>query len=76
MRLNEEIVIVICIFGGFSILLAVAFGSDYLKYQTQKNLFQQTYSKAIECRVAYKDRDVRYIENVCGKIPEIRDYQK
>ena len=76
MRLSEDIQIAVCFMGGFSILLAVLFGFDYLKYQTQKNLFQQTYSKSIECRIAYKDRDVRYIENVCGKVPEIGDYQR
>lgn len=75
MRMHEDYVVFLFIVGGFSILFAVAFGSDYLKYQTQKNLFRETYSKSIECRIAYKDRDVRYIENVCGKIPEIGDYQ-
>ena len=39
-------------------------------------MYQQVYQKSMECRIAYEGRDPRYIENVCGKIPQFEDYTK
>jgi hypothetical protein len=73
-ELGDDVIVILCVFGGFSILLVAVFGIDYLNSQNQRHLFQETYDKSMECRIAYKDRDTRYIDNVCGTIPQIGDF--
>jgi hypothetical protein len=76
MKLHEEWVAVVLSFGGFSILLVTVFGVDYLNSQNQRHLFQETYSKSMECRIAYKDREQLNIDIVCGEVPDIKDFVK
>ena len=75
-KLDDETIIFIGVFGGFSILLVTLFGFEYLNSQNQRQVFQETYAKSMECRIAYKNREQPYIDNVCGKVPEIGDFVK
>lgn len=76
MKLHEGFIAFLLFSGGFCILVLTVFGTDYLNSQNQRHLFQEIYSKSMECRIAYKDRDTRYIDNVCGAIPQIGDFVK
>ena len=73
MKLNEEALIALCIMFGFTLILATISGMFYTDMRKQ-SLYQKTYDKSMECRIAYKDRDTRYIDNVCGSIPHIGDF--
>lgn len=75
-QLDDEAIVFISLFGGFAILLITVFGFDYLNSQNQRNLFQETYAKSMECRIAYKNREQPYIDNVCGTVPDIKDFVK
>ena len=76
MRFSEETFI----FGGIVLscvaVILVGLGFDYLNAQQVRVMYQNTYAKSMECRVAYEGRDLRYIESVCGKIPQFGDYTK
>ena len=76
MRFSEETYI----FGGLVLtVFAVAiagFVYDYNNNQQIRVMYQQVYQKSIECRIAYEGRDLRYIDSVCGKIPQFGDYTK
>ena len=39
-------------------------------------MYQQVYQKSMECRIAYKDREQPYIDNVCGVVPDIKNFVK
>lgn len=73
MKLNEEALIGLCIMVGFTLILATISGMFYTDMRKQ-SLYQKTYDKSMECRIAYKDRDTRYIDNVCGTIPKLEDF--
>lgn len=75
-QLDDEVIVILSIFGGFAILLVTLFGFEYLNSQNQRHVFQETYAKSMECRIAYKGREQPYIDNVCGKIPDIKDFVK
>ena len=59
----------------FTVMVSSVFWGFYNEAQKQ-SLYKETYNKSIECRIAYKDREQPYIDNVCGKIPDIKDFVK
>ena len=44
--------------------------------QQQRVLFQQTYNKNLECRQALKDQTVGRVNEICGPVPQIKDFVK
>ena len=42
--------------------------------QQQRVLFQQTYNKNLECRQALKDQTVGRVNEICGAVPQIKDF--
>lgn len=42
--------------------------------QQQRTLFQQTYNKNLECRQALKDQTVGRVNEICGDVPQIKDF--
>ena len=42
--------------------------------QQQRVLFQQTYNKNLECRQALKDQTVGRVSDICGTVPQIKDF--
>ena len=42
--------------------------------QQQRVLFQQTYNKNLECRQALKDQTVVRVNEICGDVPQIKDF--
>ena len=43
----------------------------------QKSMaYQQAYNKNMECRQTMKGNTYEYIDRVCGKVPEYRDFVK
>jgi len=42
--------------------------------QQQRVLFQQTYNKNLECRQALKDQTVVRVNEICGPVPQIKDF--
>jgi hypothetical protein len=42
--------------------------------QQQRALFQQTYNKNLECRQALKDQTVGRVSEICGTVPQIKDF--
>jgi hypothetical protein len=42
--------------------------------QQQRTLFQQTYNKNLECRQALKDQTVGRVNEICGEVPQIKDF--
>ena len=42
--------------------------------QQQRVLFQQTYNKNLECRQALKDQTVGRVNEICGDVPQIKDF--
>ena len=57
----------------FSIII-VAAGVITYDAQQQRALFQQTYNKNLECRQALKDQTVRRVNEICGEVPQIKDF--
>jgi hypothetical protein len=72
---GRELFVAICVMFGFTIMIGMIYGYFYTDMQKQ-SLYQKTYDKSMECRIAYKDRDTRYIDNVCGAIPKLEDFVK
>ena len=42
--------------------------------QQQRTLFQQTYNKNLECRQALKDQTVGRVNEICGDVPQVKDF--
>jgi hypothetical protein len=42
--------------------------------QQQRLIFQQTYNKNLECRQALKDQTVVRVNEICGTVPQIKDF--
>ena len=42
--------------------------------QQQRLLFQQTYNKNLECRQSLKDQTVVRVNEICGTVPQIKDF--
>ena len=44
--------------------------------QQERVLFQQTYNKNLECRLALKNQTAGRINQICGEVPVIVDFVK
>ena len=59
---------------GIPILIIVAGAIITYDAQQQRVLFQQTYNKNLECRQALKDQTVVRVNEICGPVPQIKDF--
>ena len=75
MKLNDEALIALCIMFGFVIFLSFLFGGFYVSMQKQ-SLYKQTYTKSMECRIAFKGRSSNEMNEFCGEIPKLGDFVK
>ena len=57
----------------FFIIIVAATVITYSEQQ-QRVLFQQTYNKNLECRQALKDQTVGRVSEICGTVPQIKDF--
>jgi hypothetical protein len=65
------IILFICIFGGFSVFIS------YLEDKQPIVSFQIAYAKNMECRSgASNSQSNRFINDLCGPIPQIGDFPK
>lgn len=55
-------------------VIIVAGGIITYGEQQQRVLFQQTYNKNLECRQALKDQTVGRVNEICGAVPQIKDF--
>ena len=55
-------------------IMIVAAGVITYDSQQQRALFQQTYNKNLECRQALKDQTVGRVSEICGTVPQIKDF--
>jgi len=56
------------------IVAAVAAGVLTYDLQQQRVLFQQTYNKNLECRQALKGEIMTRVNEICGPVPQIKDF--
>ena len=54
--------------------LAILAGTLTYDAQQQRALFQQIYNKNLECRQALKDQTVVRVNEICGPVPQIKDF--
>jgi flagellar biosynthesis/type III secretory pathway M-ring protein FliF/YscJ len=77
-QLNEiqpEALIALGLMSVFTVMLGAVFWC-FSNEAEKQSLYQKTYDKSMECRIAYKDREKLNIDNVCGKVPDIKDFVK
>ncbi len=55
-------------------IIIVAAGVITYDAQQQRALFQQTYNKNLECRQALKGQTVGRVNEICGEVPQIKDF--
>ena len=73
MKLNDEALIGLCIMLGFTLILATISGMFYTDMRKQ-SLYQKTYDKSMECRIAFKGRSSNEMNEFCGEIPKLGDF--
>jgi hypothetical protein len=59
---------------GIPILIIVAAAAYTYDAQQQRVTFQQTYNKNLECRQALKDQTMARVNDICGPVPQIKDF--
>ena len=72
---NRELFVAICVMFGFTLILAVIFTGLSTDNQKQ-SLYQKTYDKSMECRIAFKGRSSNEMNEFCGEIPKLEDFVK
>ena len=75
MKFNEEALIALCIVSGFTLILTFLFGGFHTEIEKQ-SLYQKTYDKSMECRIAFKGRSPPEVNSYCGEIPKLGDFVK
>ena len=75
MKLNDEALIALCIMAGFTLILATISGMFYTDMRKQ-SLYQKTYDKSMECRIAFKGTSPSEVNRYCGEIPKLEDFIK
>lgn len=75
MKLNDEALIALCVMFGFTLMLSLVCGYFYTDMQKQR-LYQKTYDKSMECRIAFKGRSSNEMNEFCGEIPKLGDFVK
>jgi hypothetical protein len=63
-------ILLYCVFSFAIFLFFVAIYDTTKKRAT----FQQTYNKNLECRQALKAHPVGRIDEICGQVPQIKDF--
>lgn len=60
----------------FTVLFGLMITAGVLTYgyQQQLVLFQQTYNKNLECRQALKEEIIKRVNEICGPVPQIKDF--
>jgi hypothetical protein len=71
MRFSEEGLIFLIAIVVFPLLFFGGIGLFGLK---QNEVYQQAYAKNMECRMSMKGNMTTYIEKICGKIPEYKEF--
>jgi hypothetical protein len=75
MKFNDEALIAMCIMFGFTVIISLVFW--YFHTETEKqSLYQKTYDKSMECRIAFKGRSSNEMNVFCGEIPKLEDFVK
>lgn len=64
------IILFVCLFGAFTIF------TSYLEERQPLMVYQTAYSSNLDCRAHLKGDNLRFIDGVCGPIPQIGDFQK
>lgn len=72
---GREVFVAICVMLGFTIMVGMIYGYFYTDMQRQ-SLYQKTYDKSMECRIAFKGRSSNEMDNFCGEIPKLEDFVK
>ena len=56
--------------------VGVIFAAGVLTYnaQQQRVTFQHTYNKNLECRQALKGQTMARVNDICGPVPQIKDF--
>lgn len=75
MKVYDDALIALLIIGVF-ILCATGLAGEFYVKMEQNRLYQQTYNKNMECRIAFKGRSSNEMNEFCGKIPKLEDFQK
>lgn len=75
MKLNDEVLIAMCIMLGFTLILATISGMFYTNMRNQ-SLYQKAYDKSMECRITFKGRSPTEVNSYCGEIPKLEDFAK
>jgi hypothetical protein len=73
MNFSEDFIgfVAVCVGLPLSLVLVLVYESN------QKSMaYQQAYNKNMECRQTMKGNTYEYIDRVCGKVPEYRDFVK
>ncbi len=73
MKLNDEALIALCIMFGFTVIIGLVFGYFHTEMEKQ-SLYQKTYDKSMECRIAFKGRSPSEVNSYCGEIPKLGDF--
>ena len=73
MKLNDEVLIGLCIMVGFTLILATISGMFYTDMRKQ-SLYQKTYDKSMECRITFKGTSPQEVNRYCGEIPKLGDF--
>jgi hypothetical protein len=71
MRFSEEGLIFLIAIVVFPLLLFGGIGFFGLK---QNQVFQEAYTKNMECRMSMKGNTSAYADKICGKIPEYKEF--
>lgn len=60
----------------FSLFFGIIVAGSIITYdaQQQRVLFQQTYNKNLECRQALKGQTISRVNDICGAVPQIKDF--
>ena len=56
------------------VCVIVAAGVLTYDAQQQRVTFQQTYNKNLECRQALKGQTMARVNDICGPVPQIKDF--
>ena len=56
------------------VCLIVAAGVLTYDAQQQRVTFQHTYNKNLECRQALKGEMIKRVNEICGPVPQIKDF--
>jgi len=74
MKLDQYTTEGLAVLAFFVIVISIVVGGLIWDNQQVRVMYSNAYTKNQECRIAYKDRDYRYINTACGPVPRFEDY--